>query len=87
MAAAVVAGPPTDFATAPIVRIEDDRARELILLGVDREDLVLSFARKAAAWCLDRPDVRFATALSGVDAGYTISVAAFRGWGVGLILS
>jgi VanZ family protein len=59
-----VAGPRTP-GLAPLFAIYDDRQREIILLGPDRDDLVFRFRTRAAAWRLDQPDIRLVDGMGG----------------------
>ncbi len=72
-----VAGPPIRR-LAPLFSIFDDRQREIWLVGPDRDDLVLSYRVRAAAWRLDQPDLRLRGAFATVRAGDTLHVAAWR---------
>lgn len=75
-----VAGPRTDR-VASLVSIADDRQREILLVGPDRDDLVLRFRTRASRFRLDGPDVRFLNATRGLTPGDTLNVAAWRnGW-------
>jgi len=63
---------------APLFSIFDDRQREIVLLGPDRDDLVLRYRTRATAWALDQPDLRLRGAFAHVSAGDTLHVAAWR---------
>ena len=63
---------------APLFSIFDDRQREIVLLGPDRDDLVLRYRTRATAWALDQPDLRLRGAFAHVSAGDTLSVAAWQ---------
>lgn len=76
----VVVGPPASR-VAPLLSINDDAQREILLLGVDRHDLVLRWRMRAAAWRLDQPEVRVARALAGRRDGDTIALVVQRGRG------
>jgi hypothetical protein len=52
-------------ALAPVVAVFDSARREILLLGVDREDVVLRYRLRAAAFRLMTPDTRFAGAATG----------------------
>jgi hypothetical protein len=75
--ARAVAGPPV-VALAPLVSIYDRGQREILLLGPDRDALVLRFRRRFNALLLDGPDVRLDGAFAGIARGDTITVAAER---------
>lgn len=70
----VALGPPV-ARLAPLLSINDGAQREILLLGVDRDDLVLRWRMRAAAWRLDQPEVRVPRALAGRRDGDTISLA------------
>jgi hypothetical protein len=85
-------------ALAPVVAVFDSARREILLLGVDREDVVLRYRRRAAAFRLMTPDTRFAGAATGLlpagtdlhiqarrdDASHCISVAHRERCGLGI---
>lgn len=64
-------GPPTP-ALAPIHAVHDDAAREILLVGADRDELVVRERLLADRLHFDRPDLRFPLR-PGAEAG-----AAFR---------
>ncbi len=72
-----VAGPPTER-LAPLFAIADDRAREILLLGVDGDDLVFEVSTSAPDLRLDQPRVAWSHALSGIAAGDSLVVRAWR---------
>ena len=78
IAVKALAGPPVP-ALAPLVSVFDQREREIVLLGPDRDGLVLRYRRRAANLRLDEPDVRLDHALQGVARGDTLTVTAERG--------
>jgi hypothetical protein len=66
---------------ASLVSIADDHQREILLLGPDRDDLVLRFRTWAGRFRLDGPDLRFLGATRGLAPGDTVVVTAWRnGW-------
>ncbi len=73
----VVVGPRVSR-LAPLLSINDDAQREILLLGADRDDLVLRWRMRAAAWRLDQPEVRVAGAFAGRRNGDTIALAVHR---------
>jgi hypothetical protein len=72
-----VAGPPPP-ALASIFSIYDEQQREVILVGADREDLVVRVRMRANAMRLDHPDLRLAGALARVPAGEEIAITVRR---------
>ena len=73
-----VAGPPVT-AVAPIFSIYDDREREVLLIGTDREDAVLRYRMRAATFRLDRPDLRYYGAFAPVRAGDPLHIEVVGG--------
>ncbi|HMH81615.1 MAG TPA: VanZ family protein [Gemmatimonadales bacterium] len=72
-----IAGPrPAELAS--LFSISDDRQREIILLGPDRDDLVFRFRTRAAALRLDQPDIRVTDAMEGMRAGDSLDVTVTR---------
>jgi len=74
-----VAGPPvTDL--APLLTIHDQHLREILLVGVDRSDLVFRYRTWAAALGLDSPEVRVPGAARRLRTGdpFTVTVAPQR---------
>ncbi len=65
---------PRVAALAPVFSIFDDQHREIVLLGIDRDDLVFRYRTRAAAWRLDQPALIAADALRGVRPGDTLDV-------------
>jgi hypothetical protein len=59
--------------------IYDSRRREIVLVGPDRDDLVLRVRRRAAGWGLDEPDLRLHGALRGTQSGDPLRVRAQLG--------
>lgn len=72
-----IAGPRTP-GLAPLLLVEDRRGREVLLVGPDREDLVLRYRTRAAWLRLDQPDIRLRGVLQGVRPGDTLYVTAHR---------
>lgn len=60
-----VAGPPVQ-ALAPILSVDDEQQDEIVLLGVDRADLVFRYRTRSTAWRLDQPDLRVFQALQNI---------------------
>jgi hypothetical protein len=65
-------------ALGPLFVIADEREREVLLIGPDRDDLVLRYRTLAAEWRLDQPDVRLRGVLAGVARGDTLVIEASR---------
>jgi hypothetical protein len=82
-----VAGP-RPSSLSPLLAILDDRRHEILLLGVDRDEVVLRLWTRAAGWRFDRPDVR-AHALRAVQSGDTVllNVVAQGGTGSGYTIN
>ena len=89
------AGPPPP-GLAPLFTIHDGHQREILLLGVDGDDMVLRYRRRAVAWGFTEPDIRARGALHGVsrrdslsivvrraDPGYCVRVNAMERCGLG----
>jgi len=72
-----IAGPRVR-ALGPLLVIADDREREILLIGPDRDDLVLRYRTLASMWRLDQPDVRLRGALARVARGDTLVIEASR---------
>ncbi len=68
-----VAGPRTT-GLASLFSIYDERQREIILLGPDRDDLVFRFRTRAAAWRMDQPDIRLVDGMHGLGTGDALDV-------------
>ena len=68
-----VAGPRTER-LAPVFSIFDERQQEVLVLGADRDDLVLRTQRRATDLKLREPDVRWHGALAGVSPGDTVAL-------------
>jgi len=73
-----VAGPRTP-GLAPLFAIYDDQEREIVLLGPDRDDLVLRFRALATDLRFDQPDIRLVSAMRPVAAGDTLDITVARG--------
>jgi hypothetical protein len=63
LSATVVLGPPPQ-GVSPVVSIFDRRETEILVLGVEGDDLVLRERTRASAMKLDQPDLRLDGALS-----------------------
>ncbi|HEX7090762.1 MAG TPA: VanZ family protein [Longimicrobiales bacterium] len=72
-----VAGPRPP-ALASIFSIYDEQQREVILVGADREDLVVRVRTRAQALRLDHPDLRLAGALARIPAGGELAITVRR---------
>ena len=53
-------------ALAPILSVDDEEQQEIVLLGVDRADLVFRYRTRSTAWRLDQPDLRVFQALQNI---------------------
>jgi hypothetical protein len=62
---------------ASLLSIADDHERDIMLVGPDRDDLVLRYRMVADGLGLDKPDVRFPGALRTVRPGDSLSVRAW----------
>lgn len=80
-----LAGPPP-ARLAPVLNVADAAAREILMLGADRDDLVLLVRRRAADWHLGQPEWRWSGALAGVRPGDSLVIAA-RGTSAGYCLA
>ena len=65
-------------ALAPIIAVQDDHMNLIYLVGPDRNDLVVRYQTRAAAWGLDLPDIRLRGALAGSTAGDTLRIGVHR---------
>ncbi|MGH9892769.1 MAG: VanZ family protein, partial [bacterium] len=72
-----IAGPRVR-ALGPLLVIADNRQREVLLIGPDRDDLVLRYRTRASQWRLDQPDVRLRGVLARVARGDTLVIEASR---------
>lgn len=68
-----IAGPRTER-LAPLLSIFDAQQREILLVGADRDDLVLHVSTHAVDFRLHQPDLRWRGALGAVAAGDTLNV-------------
>lgn len=65
-------------ALAPLIVFEDDDVNQIYFVGPDRDDFVVRYQTRAAAWGLDQPDIRLRGALAGTTAGDTLHVGVHR---------
>jgi hypothetical protein len=72
-----IAGDPVPGVTS-FLSIADDRPREILLLGPDRDDLVFRYRMRATAVGFDQPDLRLRGALRALQAGDTIVIRVAR---------
>ncbi|HEX9900024.1 MAG TPA: VanZ family protein, partial [Candidatus Methylomirabilis sp.] len=70
-----VAGDPVAFVTS-FLSIGEERPRQIVLLGPDRDDFVFRYRTLATAIGLDQPTLRLRGALRSVNEGDTILVRA-----------
>jgi hypothetical protein len=75
MVVQAIAGPRVP-GLAPLFSIYDDRQREVVLIGPDRDDLVLRYRTRGFALGLDAPDFRARGLLRGIRPGDSLSVVA-----------
>ena len=61
-------------ALGSLFSIFDDQEREVLLIGPDRDDLVVQERTRAVSWKLDQPDMRAVGAMTGIRAGDTLRV-------------
>jgi len=73
-----VAGPRT-ARLAPLFSVADSAYREILVVGADRDDLVLRVRRRAADLGLFQPDLRWRGALAAARPGDTLALEARRG--------
>ena len=69
----VLAGPPPP-GLAPLLSLHDEKSVEILLLGADRDDLVLRFRTRAAVAGLDSPALRVRGALRGFSPGAPLEI-------------
>jgi len=72
-----IAGPRTER-LAPLFSIADAGQRGILLVGPDRDDLVLNVSTSAIDFHLSQPDLRWRRALAAVAPGDTLHVAVRR---------
>lgn len=72
-----IAGPRVR-ALGPLLVIADDREQEVLMIGPDRDDLVLRYRTLALEWRFDQPDVRLRGALAQVARGDTLVIETSR---------
>ena len=72
-----VAGPPLP-PLAPLFRIADTTDREILLFGLLRDDFVLRYRTRAAAWRLDQPNLRVPGIAHSRARGDTLDLAMWR---------
>lgn len=63
---------------APLVSVEDRWRRDVLLVGVDRTDLVVRYRTRSAQWRLDGPDLRLRGALAGPRRSDTLFIHVRR---------
>lgn len=73
---------PEPGSLAPILAIHDQYEREIILVGPDRDDLVVRFRTAGLALALDQPDLRVHGAMALARPGDRLTLRVRRG-GVG----
>jgi hypothetical protein len=73
----VVAGPRPQY-LGSLFSIADGSKREVILVGVERDDLVVRYRTRSVAARLDQPAFRLDNAFGDVTVGDTVHVTAWR---------
>jgi hypothetical protein len=73
----VIAGPGTKR-LASIFSINDERQREIVLVGPDRQDLVFRYRTRASDFRLDQPDLRLRSVMGAVVPGDSLRIAVER---------
>jgi hypothetical protein len=68
-----IAGPRT-AELGGLLAVYDEHQREIMLLGPDRDDLVLRLRTRATLWHLDQPDLRLPNALRSAAPGDALNV-------------
>ena len=63
---------------APIIMVNDEHQHEMMLLGVDRDDLVLRYRTRSTALRLDQPDVRAVGMMRGTTPEMPLVLEAWR---------
>ena len=63
---------------AAIFAVTDERFNELLLVGAEKDDIVVRFRRRADAWRLDSPSVRYPGLLTGTVAGSRFELTILR---------
>jgi VanZ like protein len=71
------AGPPVP-GLAPLFSIVDDGYREILLLGLDKDDLVFRYRARATAWRLDQPDLRVPDVLKSIRVNDSLAIVLWR---------
>lgn len=66
------------MAVAPLVAVYDGARHEILLLGPDRQAVVLRYRHRAADWALDEPDMRFERAATTWKPGDTLALTVTR---------
>jgi hypothetical protein len=73
----VILGDPPDR-LSPLVTIHDPQGDEILLLGIDGEDLVVRRQVRANRWRMDVPELRARDALAGRAVGDTVFLSAVQ---------
>jgi hypothetical protein len=63
---------------APVAMINDEAQHEIILLGIDRDDLVFRYRTRSTAMRLRQPDLRVPGIMRTITPGDTIMLRAWR---------
>lgn len=62
----------------PVIAISDEGGREIVLLGLQGDDLVFRYRTRSASVRLDRPDFRFVGAMRDAVPGKITEIAVLR---------
>ena len=65
-------------ALAPVIAIHDADQHEILIFGIDGDDLVFRYRTRARALLLDQPDLRSVGLMRGVVSGNSMRLAAWR---------
>lgn len=69
---------PQPGSLAPILAIHDQYEREILLVGPDRDDLIVRFRTSGLSVAFDQPDLRVHGAMAGAKAGERLTLRVRR---------
>jgi hypothetical protein len=69
---------PRPAALAPLLAIDDAHQREILLLGIDKDDLVYRHRTRAIAWGLVGPELRIHDAMREIAWGTPVTLSVVR---------